>query len=120
MVVIWAILIIIILIVLYCFYNKENVSKCKTLQEPSYSELLTSPEWIEKRNIILDRDNHKCQYCGKTHDLQVHHKYYSKYPNNKLVDPWNYPDDALITLCSKCHKWIHSQKKNKVYYRKYD
>ena len=86
----------------------------------SYSELLTLPEWIEKRNIILDRDNHKCQYCGKTHDLQVHHKYYSKYPNNKLVDPWNYPNDALITLCSKCHKWIHSQKKNKVYYRKYD
>ena len=31
--------------------------------------------------------------------LQVHHL---DYFSNK--DPWNYPDDMLITLCSVCHK----------------
>lgn len=35
-------------------------------------------------------------------ELHVHHKYY--------VDgrkPWDYPNDALITLCSECHEKLH-------------
>jgi hypothetical protein len=35
-------------------------------------------------------------------ELHVHHKYYIK---DKL--PWDYPDDALITLCAKCHFEFH-------------
>lgn len=30
--------------------------------------------------------------------LHVHHKYYE--PGKK---PWEYPDEALITLCESCH-----------------
>lgn len=86
----------------------------------SYDDLLKSPRWLDKRNIILERDHHKCCYCGSTYNLQVHHKYYSKYPNGKKVDPWNYSNDALITLCDKCHKKVHQRKTIKVYYRKYD
>jgi len=36
-------------------------------------------------------------------DLEVHHKYY----NRDFETPWDYPDDALITLCRKCHKDVH-------------
>lgn len=86
----------------------------------NYDDLLKSPRWIDKRNIILERDHHKCCYCGSIYNLQVHHKYYSKYPNGKKVDPWNYSNDALITLCDKCHKKVHQRKTIKVYYRKYD
>ena len=86
----------------------------------SYDDLLKSPRWLDKRNIILERDHYKCCYCGSTYKLQVHHKYYSKYPNGKKVDPWNYSNDALITLCDKCHKKVHQRKTIKVYYRKYD
>ena len=75
-------------------------------------------EWKSKRGYILKRDNYKCQWCGKQEQLQVHHKYYSKYPNNVKVQPWNYPNDALITLCNECHQKAH-KKKIKVYYRKY-
>jgi hypothetical protein len=34
--------------------------------------------------------------------LHVHHKYY-------IADrlPWDYPDEALITMCSKCHYEFH-------------
>ena len=86
----------------------------------NYDDLLKSPRWLDKRNIILERDHHKCCYCGSIYKLQVHHKYYSKYPNGKKVDPWNYSNDALITLCDKCHKKVHQRKTIKVYYRKYD
>ena len=85
----------------------------------SYEELLQTKEWKTKRNSILKRDNNKCVFCGRTDNLQVHHKYYSKYPNGKMVKPWNYPDDALITLCKECHKKVHNKHKIKVYYRKY-
>lgn len=34
--------------------------------------------------------------------LNIHHKYYV-WGNN----PWNYPNDALITLCEDCHQKAH-------------
>lgn len=99
----------------------EYSSKSNKEEKPkSYSDLLKEPEWQEKRQEILKRDNYKCCYCGSTDKLCVHHKYYLQYPNHEKVKPWNYPDDALITLCNKCHYKIHKRKPIKVYYRKYD
>lgn len=112
------ILILIILLTLFLpthpsiKYNNNN-------KDLSYEDLLKCEEWRGKRQKILNRDNNKCVYCGEVHNLQVHHKYYSKYPNGFRVSPWNYPDDALITLCDKCHKKVHDKKKIKTYYRKY-
>lgn len=85
----------------------------------SYSDLLNTEEWRNKRLKIIKRDNCRCTYCGNRFHLHVHHKYYSAYPNGVLVYPWNYPDDALITLCSYCHQRVHARKKIKVYYRRY-
>lgn len=86
----------------------------------TYSDLLHTTEWRNKREKILKRDNYRCVYCGRRHaKLHVHHKYYSAYPNGVLVDPWNYPDDALITLCAYCHQRVHARKKIKVYHRRY-
>ena len=109
------IMFIIVITIIICFLIKYSISS----QDLSYDDLLKTEEWREKRQKILNRDNNKCVYCGKTHNLQVHHKYYSKYPNGFRVYPWNYPDDALITLCDECHKKVHSKKKIKTYYRSY-
>ena len=129
-------LFIIVITIIICFLIKYSISsqdlsyddllkteewrkKRQKIQDLSYEDLLKTEEWSEKRQKILNRDNNKCVYCGKTHNLQVHHKYYSKYPNGFRVYPWNYPDDALITLCDECHKKVHSKKKIKTYYRSY-
>jgi len=65
-----------------------------------YSEKLKDPRWQKKRLEILQRDNFTCQYCGDTKaTLAVHHKDY--FPN---IEPWDCPDDLLITLCEECHK----------------
>lgn len=73
-----------------------------------YSELLKNPFWQKKRNAILERDNYTCQNCNDEFtNLQVHHTYYT---NGKM--PWEYPDEALVTLCELCHekegllKWL--------------
>lgn len=42
--------------------------------------------------------------------LHVHHKYYIL---TKL--PWEYPEDALVTVCAECHKNIHEEEKISVF-----
>ena len=62
---------------------------------------LRDPRWLAKREEILERDNWKCSDCGRKKDditLQVHHIEYEK-----DIDPWDYPNENLITLCIECH-----------------
>ena len=110
----------------------------------SYEKLLTTKEWKNFRDRIVQRDNRKCQKCLKKENeknlnyswenknevgmeyvrllsdeeaeksgsytehtdvppyLQVHHKYYIK---NKF--PWEYRDEAVVSLCFECHEDIH-------------
>ena len=68
----------------------------------NYRELLKDPKWIRKRNRILSRDNNTCQFCGaQDRYMHVHHKYYEEGKK-----PWEYEDDALVTLCNKCHNTV--------------
>lgn len=76
----------------------------------NYSDLLRHPFWQRKRLEIMQRDNFACKKCQDTlSNLQVHHTYYKPH-----TDPWDYPDEALITLCELCHekvefiKWLYS------------
>lgn len=77
-----------------------------------YDLLLKSPQWFEKRKIILARDNNKCRCCGFTKGLQVHHRQYhvSKRTGEKQL-PWKYENKYLITLCEKCHSAGHEKYK---------
>ena len=53
-------------------------------------------KWIFLRECILERDNYRCQKCGKSKKpFEVHHK---KYINLKGKD--------LITLCRSCHRGL--------------
>lgn len=74
----------------------------------NYSELIRHPFWQKKAAHIKARDKWKCSQCqDEFSNLQVHHKYYK---NDTM--PWDYPDDALITVCDLCHiklefkKWM--------------
>lgn len=89
-------------------------------QKQRYKLELQDYRWKAKRKKILKRDNYKCVNCGCKQNLQVHHKYYERYPNNYPADAWDYPDAALITLCDKCHKAEHKMHKIKSYYRSCD
>ena len=85
----------------------------------TYEELLDTNEWYEKRQHVLALHDFHCDWCGTTRNLQVHHKYYLKYPNNKFVYPWAYKDDAFMVLCKRCHEKYHRKYSVKTYYRKY-
>ena len=51
--------------------------------------------------------------------LQIHHKFYV-IENKILVNPWEYDDDALITLCHICHGEKHSNNKSVPIFEKVD
>ena len=76
----------------------------------NYSELLKDPRWQKKRKEILKRDSYKCRSCdaNKT-KMHVHHLNYLSDSN-----PWEYPNEELITLCGYCHKIVHFLQENNV------
>lgn len=77
----------------------------------NYELHLKDLRWKFKRKIILERDGRKCVKCGSAKILQVHHTYYY----SQKTEPWEYPDNSLITLCKVCHQDYH--KNNKIEYR---
>ena len=70
---------------------------------PTYQEKLRDKRWQIKKTEILSRDKFKCQshYCKSPENasLEVHHLDYI--PD---IEPWDYPNDMLITLCNPCHQ----------------
>jgi hypothetical protein len=67
-----------------------------------YEKLLHHPKWFKKRDRILKRDGYKCTVCGSRQFLRIHHTYYIQERS-----PWDYDDDALLTLCDECHRDYH-------------
>lgn len=62
----------------------------------SKEDYYKSEEWAKIRIFALHRAKHRCQRCGASGVLQVHHSTYSNLYNEK-------PED-LEVLCKKCHK----------------
>jgi len=68
------------------------------------------PNWSEKRQEALDRDNHLCQYCAAgVNDaiLSVHHIRKMRYYHQEYDKPECYSRanklSNLVTLCLSCH-----------------
>ena len=83
-----------------------------------YGEKLFDPKWKEKTKRIRNRDNNKCVICGKSEGkLCVHHKQYHFIKRLQIhVNPWEYNDNLLITLCESCHNRGHYRYKVPVKY----
>lgn len=85
------------------YIDKYDVN-CKK----KYQEQLLTGEWQSRRREILRRDNYTCQECGTKAgeaSMHVHHKGYV----SSLL-PWEYPDEALTTLCESCHSKAHERR----------
>lgn len=70
----------------------------------NYIKKLEDVRWKAKTIQIKKRDGHKCRNCGTNKYLSVHHRQYHFILSlNQFKNPWDYPEDLLITLCNKCH-----------------
>jgi hypothetical protein len=69
-----------------------------------YAEKLKDPRWQKRRLQVFERDGWKCTKCeGVKAPLHVHHLEYTG-------EPWDAPDDKLVTLCEHCHYLIERVK----------
>jgi 5-methylcytosine-specific restriction endonuclease McrA len=76
----------------------------------SYREKLFDSRWSAKRESIINRDKGCCIICGSSENLRVHHKQYHYIEKTKtFVDPWDYDDKYLVTLCQSCHSRGHDK-----------
>lgn len=75
------------------------------------NKLKIAKQWKEPKNPLMFKFNSLELVCfnedeydeDKFFDLNIHHKYYQK---GKKA--WEYENDALITLCRKCHHTEHN------------
>jgi 5-methylcytosine-specific restriction endonuclease McrA len=56
--------------------------------------------YAKLRREILERDGWRCQNCGSSKHLDVHHQR----PRSALGDD---KETNLITLCRECHRILH-------------
>lgn len=66
-----------------------------------YKEYLRSPQWLYKREQVLDRDNHLCQGCRNEAASQVHHLTYAHIFDELLFE--------LTSVCERCHGKCHEK-----------
>lgn len=77
-----------------------------------YENYIHSNAWRSRRKQALRIGHNRCDICGSTTSLQVHHLTY-KHLGHEL-------DNELVVLCALCHRKVHNQqarKKYKSYYR---
>jgi 5-methylcytosine-specific restriction endonuclease McrA len=68
-------------------------------QRAEYEAYMLSERWRLKRCERLRMDGYECQTCCSKKNLEVHHRKYENFGNEKMED--------LRTLCDLCHKAIH-------------
>lgn len=73
------------------------------------------PRWVAKREAIIERDGRRCTKCAAVKGpMTVHHLRYVR-----GLDLWDYPDEDLVTLCKKCHYFLHHDESGEWrYYRR--
>jgi HNH endonuclease len=79
---------------------------------PLRQRIYSSMEWHAAEKIVMARDKGTCQRCGRTNDgeyariFPIHHiVHYTYLP--LTTEPTN-----LVTLCWKCHRWVHTPARN--------
>lgn len=81
--------------------KKTQKRKKSILQTMPYGEYLQTDYWKKVREAKFDQVGRKCQICGCTERLEIHHKHY-KYRGKELRNL-----KCLMVLCRKHHQMMH-------------
>lgn len=73
------------------------------LRTMPYRDYLKTPHWKATRQRALERADRRCQLCGSSERLEVHHNTYANRGNEH--------DSDVIVLCDPCHEAFHDRRK---------
>ena len=78
----------------------------KAVASLTYYEFLNTPYWEGVRQYKLKKAEYKCELCGKSGILNVHHKTYDRHGMEHVR---SVADKDLIVLCKDCHRKFHEK-----------
>jgi hypothetical protein len=81
--------------------RSRQLSPIYHARESGYRDYIISPEWKQKRQLVISRDQHRCTQCARNQILQVHHETYFTLGHERWID--------LTTLCKVCHAKEHGR-----------
>ena len=81
------------------------------MNKEEYYNYLKSVKWKNKRKLVIEDRDGKCEICNSKEKLEVHHLTYKNIFNEPLCD--------LQLLCHQCHSKIHKKKIRKKKNKKY-
>ena len=91
------------------FDSLKRVKKIKIAPHANpylpYKGQLSDDRWKAFRIFVLKVRGEKCEVCGTTKNLQVHHLQY-----RSSAMAWEYNCNEVMVLCRDCHKKIHNIK----------
>lgn len=84
--------------------RKIESGQISRVDKTTFGSYYDSVEWSRTRERIFERDDSKCQACGKTAEC-VHHLTYDRLGRENDLD--------LISLCNTCHDKVHKIQRSK-------
>lgn len=77
----------------------------EVIMSKQYSDYLSSPQWLVRREAVLQRDEYICQACCERTATEVHHLTYDHLGNEPMFD--------LASVCHDCHEQITNMDRSK-------
>lgn len=68
-----------------------------------YNAFMRSRRWAKLRERKLSQARNRCEQCGATKDLHVHHLTYERFGGDERTTD-------LKVLCKSCHEKAHGRK----------
>lgn len=85
----------------YRLYLTDFSMRCRQKRD-SHTHAEKKDFWMSVKMPLLSRRGGRCEWCGATEGLQVHHTLpYGKFPEYE-----NHPDNLML-LCRRCHDNVH-------------
>jgi len=90
--------------------EQNSVVEINRLKNLPYDEYLMSEHWLKVRNWMLKFSGHRCQMCGATSGLGVHHNNYGHLGEESRYD--------LAVVCVACHARHHGKEVSRPEHKK--
>ena len=76
------------------------MARIRIKDKEEYKQYLNSPHWQKIRQAVFKEYGHRCDHCGSSKNLHIHHITYEHLGEEEISD--------LVPLCEDCHKRLHN------------
>lgn len=65
-----------------------------------YKRYIKSPQWAQRRAILISKRGGRCEVCGTAQQIKLHHAHYATLTKERTQD--------VRVLCQKHHLELHA------------